>query len=311
MPGQQPEPSPSPSPGLVGSRSPFPVSSIPLVADPLGLHQGTGTHERSLSVVIPASVTTSGQLQFSTSNATITALLFQLATPSAPNWFAVAVPPGVTDFTRVHVFFHPIPQQGGYLDSDYPHKGEAGYVSVGTSWSNLFYLIERLGYQSAASVQPMVVVMPFLTTAATDTGIFAPNWSAILSDILTDSRSAVGVPGATPVDVTEMVVSSHSVGIVYSASFRLLAPGLSPVLKDVWDFDGHASSSAALSDTLVSTATYRAVKYDQGGGTASFHVPASRWAGLPTPTGFPPYPNTTDVHHLIRDFMAVHAATLL
>jgi hypothetical protein len=72
-----------------------------------------------------------------------------------------------------------------------------------------------------------------------------------------------------------------------------------------------ASSSAALSGALVSTATYRAVKYDQGDGTASFHVPGSRWAGLPTPTSFPPYTNTTDVHHMIRDFMAVHAATLL
>jgi hypothetical protein len=236
-------------------------------------------------------------------------MLFQLATPEAPNWFGVAVPQGVADFSRVHVFFHPIPYQGGYRDVDYPHKGENGYVNVGKPWSALFYLVERLGYQSAASVQPVVVVMPFVTTAATDTGIFAPNWSTILSDILTDARTAVGVPGTTPVDVTELVVSSHSVGIVYSAAFRLNAPGLSGVLNEVWDFDGHTSSASALSDALVSTATYQAVKYDQGGGTGSFHVPGSRWAAFPSPTAFPPYTNKTDVHHLIRDFMAVHAAT--
>jgi hypothetical protein len=302
---------PGPAPGLVGSRSPFPVSATSLAADPSGLHQGTGTHQRSLSVVVPGSVAPAGQLHFSTANATVTALLFQLATSSSPNWFAVAVPPGVTDFGHVHVFFHPIPAQGGYLDSDYPHKAETGYVNAGRPWSNLFYLIERLGYQSAASAQPMVVVMPFLTSAATNTGIFAPNWSAVLSDILTDSRSAVGVPAATPVDVSRMVVSSHSVGIVYSAAFRQLAPGLSAVLTDVWDFDGHASSSAALSDALVSTAKYRAIKYDQGGGTASFHVPGPRWTGLPVPSVFPPYINESDVHHMIRDFMAIHAATLL
>jgi hypothetical protein len=261
--------------------------------------------------VLPGSVKPPGQLQFSTTNATITALLFQLATSDPPNWFGVAVPQGVTDFSRAEVFFHPIPHQGGYLDVDYPHKGENGYVNVGKPWSTLFYLVERLGYQSAASPQPMVVVMPFLTSAATDTGIFAPNWSDILSDILTDSRTAVGVPGATPVDVTELVVSSHSVGIVYSAAFRLKAPSLLTVLEAVWDFDGHASSSAALSDALVSTATYQATKYDQGGGTNSFHVPRSRWANFPAPTDFPPYANNTDVHHLIRDFMAVHAASLM
>jgi hypothetical protein len=261
--------------------------------------------------VLPGSVPPPGQLQFSAANATITALLFQLATPLAPNWFGVAVPQGVTDFSRVEVFFHPIPQQGGYFDVDYSHKGESGYHNVGHPWSTLFYLVERLGYQSAASVKPMVMVMPFLTSTATDTGVFAPNWSAILSDILTDSRTAVGVPGATPVDVAELVVSSHSVGIVYSAAFRLFAPGLSTGLKAVWDFDGHDSSGAAYSDSLVNTATYQAVKYDQGGGTASFQVPGSRWAGFPAPTGFPPYANNTDVHHMIRDFMAVHAATLL
>ena len=260
-------------------------------------------------MLLPASVA-AGALQFSTQNAGITSLLFQLNTSSAPNWFGVAVPQGIVDFSRVHVFFHPIPQQAGYQDADYAHKADSGYVNVGVPWSRLFHLIEKMGYQSAASVRPTVVVMPFLTTAATDTGIFAPNWNTILSDILTDARTAVGQPGTTPVDVAELVVSSHSVGIVYSDRFRIKAPGLSTVLDAVWDFDGHASSSAALSDALASTAKCMAVKYDQGGGNASFHVPGPRWAALPTPTAFPPYANKTDVHHMIRDFMAVHAATL-
>jgi len=306
-PGSPPAP---PAAGLTGSRSPFPITSIPLAANSAGLHQGTGTHQKTLTVVDPASVAPAGQLQFTTANPTITTLLFELATASAPNWFAVAVPAGLTDFSRAHVFFHPIPAQGGYLDSEYSHKNDPSYVYSGTPWTNLFYLIERLGYQSAASVRPTVVVIPFLTSAATNTGIFAPNWSAILSDILTDARTAVGVPGTTPVDVAEMIVSSHSVGIVYAAAFRSAAPGLTAVLKDVWDFDGLASSSPGLSNGLVTTGTYRAVKYDQGGGVASFAVPGGRWGALPVPVAFPPYPNHSDVHHLIRDFMAVHAATL-
>ena len=39
-----------------------------------------------------------------------------------PNWFGVAVPDGLTDFTRPNIFFHPTPGQAGYNDNDYPTK---------------------------------------------------------------------------------------------------------------------------------------------------------------------------------------------
>jgi hypothetical protein len=158
-----------------------------------------------------------------------------------------------------------------------------------------------------------VLIMPFLPSATTDTGIFAPNWADIVSDILTDARIAMGVPGPDPVNARQIAVSSHSVGIVYSDSFRKRAAGLKGVMTSVWDLDGHVSSAHGLSDALHSTADYRAIKYDQVNSTdpASFHVPGARWANLPAHTDYPPFTGHGDVHHLIRDFLFLHAATLV
>jgi hypothetical protein len=78
----------------------------------------------------------------------------------------------------------------------------------------------------------------------------------------------------------------------------------------VWDFDGFPKSD---SNALVSTADYTAVKYDQAFEPASIHLPLSRWADYPSPppnAGDPPKPtNSNNVHHDIRDFMFLHAAT--
>ena len=72
--------------------------------------------------------------------------------------------------------------------------------------------MELLGYEVDGAIkqlgapQDQIVIMPFLTSGATDTGIFAPNWLGIVTDILTDlSRSkrkdhvatALGVVGLT------------------------------------------------------------------------------------------------------------------
>lgn len=309
-----PPPAPGVDLGPPGSRSPFPVSMIALPPDPHGEHEGTGAHQRTLWTVVPSTVAAPGRLQFVQVTAGITSMLFQLATPDPPNWFGVAVPAGTTDFSRANIFMHPIPLQGGYWDVDYPFKGDPTYTPQGKKpWSMLFYLIERLGYQLAASPRPEVLIMPFFPSATTDTGLFAPHWADIVSDILTDARIAMGVPGPDPVDASQIAVSSHSVGIVYSDSFRKRASGLKGVMTSVWDLDGHVSSASALSDGLHSTADYRAIKYDQQAisDPASFHVPGPRWADLPAHTDYPPFTGHGDVHHLIRDFMFLHASTLI
>ena len=316
-PGRVPMPSPSPAGPPAQTPpvetppphiSPYAVAATTL--DPVpGWHSGTGVHAWPRLIVDPSSVPPPGNLRFLTAGVRVTTMLFQISDAVVPNWFGVAIPTGTVDFTKPNLFFHPIPAQAGYRDSDYPTK--TGY------WPKLFYYMERLGSQVDAAVslygapRNQVVIMPFLTSAATDAGILPDSWFGIITDILSDVRFAVAGVGGSPVPISELVVSSYSVGLVYSDSFRRRASGLGPYLKQVWDFDGYPKT---LSTALVPPADYAITKYDQGSEPASIHVPLGRWADYPSPPpnpGDPPPPaNGSDVHHLIRDFLFLHAATL-
>jgi hypothetical protein len=275
----------------------YTVTSIPLAAIP-GVHSGTGTHQNSNWLVVPSSVPGRGKLQFNGAWVQVTTMLFQLNANVVPNWIGVAIPNGIQDFTKAHIFFHPMPAQAGYKDSDYPTK--AGM------WPQLFYYMERLGYQLDGAARNQIIIMPFLTNAATDTGIFAANWTDICTDILTTVRSALGADDGSTLQISQIAVSSYSVGIVYSANFRAHAPNLN-LMTEVWDFDGLFSSTPSLSQALVTTTQYTAIKYDQNpaSGAASYHVPLARWSDYVAPPA-----TSLDVHALIRDFMFLHAASI-
>ena len=278
--------------------SKYTLASIPLAAIP-GIHGGTGSFQNPNWLVLPSSVPGSGNLQFVGKWVQVTTMLFEISDNVVPNWFGVAIPSGIQDFSKAHVFFHPMPAQAGYLDSDYATK--AGI------WPQLFYYMERLGYQMDGAARSQIIIMPFLKNAATDTGIFLNNWFDIVTDILTAVRAALGADDGSTLALSQIVVSSFSVGIVYSSNFRIGAPNLSTFLTEVWDFDGLFSSSSNLSRSLVSTAQYQAIKYDQdpSSGSANFHVPRPRWADyVDAPT------TSTQTHSLIRDFMFLHAATV-
>jgi len=278
--------------------STYPVTSIPL-APIAGLHGGTGTFATTSWVVEPASVPGSGLLDFTGKDVSVRTFLFEIAANVVPNWFGVAVPTGLTGFGNVHVFFHPTPAQAGYHDADYAAK--AG------RWPDLFYYMERLGNQLSGAERDQLLVMPFLTNAATDAGILPGHWEEILSDIATAVRDAVAGPDPTPVAVDKVVVSSFSAGIIYSDSFRRRAPGLVPVLAEVWDLDGNASSFHSISVALRATAGCPVTRYDQSGGgdPQTFHVPQPRWASFVQPPQ-----NFDDVHAMIRDFMFLHGAAV-
>jgi hypothetical protein len=287
----------------------------PIHLDPIaGYHGGTGSVSRRQLVVDPSSVPGNGPLQFLQADVHVTTMLYAINQNVVPNWFGVAIPDKVTDFSLPNVFFHPIPGQDGYVDADYFSKsGPSG----GPAWPDLFYYMELLGYQADAAITKFgaaanqIVIMPFLTSAATNAGIFAANWQGILTDILTDVRHAMGGGGAGPVSISQVVVSSFSVGYVYSENFRAVAPGLQPLLAQVWDFDGYPKAD---SSKLLSTAQVTAIKYDQGAEPGCIHVPLSRWADYPkiAPDSVDPSPpqNGSDVHGDIRNFLFLHAATL-
>jgi hypothetical protein len=275
----------------------YTVSSIPL-APVSNLHKGTGPHQDSIWVVVPSSVPdTSQRLRFVGQWVSITALLYELNTPECPNWFAVAVPTGIQDFTRAHIFFHPIPRQAGYDDNDYATK--AG------KWPELFYYMERLGYQMDGAQRSQIIIMPFLKTSAQDTGIFAANWLDIVTDILTDVRTKMGADDGSNLSLSQVVVSSFSIGIVYSTSFRAGAPGLDAYLGETWDFDARYAQPPGPADSAAIKGP--AIKYDQRPdlGLPAFHVPLRRWLD------FVDAPATSDdVHSLIRDYMFLHAASI-
>jgi hypothetical protein len=283
----------------------FTVSPIDLPAIP-GVHGGTGRQQSTNWVVVPDSVPPPGLLQFTGANADITTMLFQIADKVVPNWFGVAIPTGIQDFTRAHIFFHPLPGQARdaqghqfYPDSEYFNKG--------AKWPELFYYMERMGNQMDEAGRSQIVIMPFLTEAAQNTGIFAPNWSDIVTDILTQVRSAMGMDDGSQLQISQIVVSSFSIGILYSSWFRQKAAGLKGVMAEVWDFDGRFSSSPGLSTSLVDTADYHVIKYDQvfSSDHLSFHVPQPRWTNYVSP------PQTSfDVHGYIRDFMFYPAASI-
>lgn len=279
----------------------LPISAISLGPVP-GYHSGTGLHQAARLMVDPSTVPGSAPLQFAAHQTSVTTMLFALNEQVVPNWFGVAVPPGVTDFSKAHIFFHPIPGQAGYLDSDYPTKSG--------KWPQLFYYMERLGYQvdrarQLGATPNQIVIMPFLTSAATDTGIFPNRWKNIVIDVLTSVRILTGAGGSSLIAISEVTVSSFSVGFVYSESFRQTATGIQPLMSQVWDFDGYPKAqSSALTGPNV-------IKYDLASEPGSIHLPSPRWANLsstPQPPNQDDSAVTEDLHHWVLKYMYLPAA---
>lgn len=280
------------------------VTQIGLAAD--ANQTGTGTHFATNWVVDPATVPGTGLLGFHGLDVEVTTMLFAIDAKVVPNWFGVAVPFGISDFSRPNLFFHPTPGQAHYDDSQYWSPNN-GYLTKDGKWPSLFYYMDRLGYQLDGARRNQVLVMPFLTETAKDTGLLPTDWQDILTQILVLVRKAFNPSDTSPLNIAQLVVSSFSAGILYSYNFRATATGLDGVLAEVWDLDGEYSSYRSRSEALHSTATVQAIKYDQlvSSDPSAYHVPGGRWANYVQPPS-----GGGDVHGLIRDFMFLHAATL-
>ncbi len=276
----------------------FVVNKIDLPAIP-NVHGGTGKHRSTNWVVDPASVPGSGDLAFTGLDCEVDTLLFSIADNVVPNWFGVAVPRGISDFTRPHLFFHPTPGQAGYVDGDYPTKFG--------KWPELFYYMERLGYQLDGARRNQVLIMPFMTEARKDAGVLVTDWQDIFTQILTQVRAIYDPSDSSPLSINQLVVSSFSAGMIYSDSFRRHGAGVDSVLAEVWDFDGRFSTYHWITEALHSTAQVQVIKYDQlfSADTGAFHLPLPRWSKLVNPPA-----SNMEVHALIRDFMFLDGATV-
>lgn len=169
--------------------------------------KGTGRPTTSGKLLVDeTTVTSGGLLEFLQKDVSINLFLYELqdqegnAVPEAPNWFGVAVPDGVTDFSKPILYFHPTPgpPNNTYADTpDYGTKTATGPKSGnGRDWRELFAYVDRLGNQLDGAIQQspnpnqtvnQIVILPFMTSgSANAAGItfLKSNWLAIITDIL-------------------------------------------------------------------------------------------------------------------------------
>ena len=149
--------------------------------------QGPGPHTTSGQLLVLSTsvvsnpLNTGPALTFVQNDVTITLLLYELqdqngqVVNAVPNWFGVAVPDRVTDFSKPILYFHPTPSQNKYIDTapngatdgNYFAKSATGpWTGTGRDWRELFAYVDRLGNQLAGAIlqsanRNQVVIMPF------------------------------------------------------------------------------------------------------------------------------------------------------
>ena len=175
--------------------------------------RGTGKQQATNKHLLDrASVSGSGNFSYLHSDVSFATLLYELVDLTnnplngdqfSPNWFGVAVPNGITDFTNVVIYFHPTPEQAGYFDTDYPSKSNGGSATH-SNWKELLGYVDRLGTQLAGAVKlaaatpNQIVILPLMRNSNVDggqiagAGILPRQWYYIVNDILKD------LPGRLP-----------------------------------------------------------------------------------------------------------------
>jgi hypothetical protein len=169
--------------------------------------RGTGRQQATnKNLLDTASVSGSGAFAYLHDDVKFATLLYELVdlqnnpvdgNTFSPNWFAVAVPEGITDFTNVVIYFHPTPGQAGYFDSDYASKSNGG-IATHSNWKDLVGYVDRLGGQlggavkTAAATPNQIVILPLMRISNVDGGSSVPagvlprQWYYLVNDILKD-----------------------------------------------------------------------------------------------------------------------------
>jgi hypothetical protein len=171
--------------------------------------RGTGRQQvDNKNLIDKGSVGGNGAFSYLQDNVSFVSLLYELVDLQnknpvdgdqfSPNWFGVAVPVGIRDFTNVVIYFHPTPAQAGYVDlRDYASKSNGG-VSTHSNWKELLGYVDRLGSQLAGAVNNaqatpnQVVIVPLMRSENRDggvragAGILPRQWYYIVNDILKD-----------------------------------------------------------------------------------------------------------------------------
>jgi hypothetical protein len=161
--------------------------------------------------------------------------LFQIRKDGQVYWVGAAVPDGISDFSKVQVFFHPTVKNGKLV-----HAREGDYPTFTGGWSgSIQRYVEMQGGQLAGARQTPLLV-PFMTMASLSGSapayMFATRSMETLSAILSAVRvAATGQSGS--VAPAQIAVSSFSSGIGAMKLF-IKTFGPSGLIVETTDFDG-------------------------------------------------------------------------
>ena len=168
---------------------------------------GSGPHRTAGKLLATSPVFSNAVVNFQNTDVSVRLILYELRDqneqPAAvePNWFGVAVPDGINDYSRPIFYFHPTPGQNNYIDaptvppdgSEYHAKTAVGPKSgAGRDWRELFAYADRVGNQLAGAILQgaspnQIAIVPFMTTrCASPAGIafLKANWLQIMNNIL-------------------------------------------------------------------------------------------------------------------------------
>jgi hypothetical protein len=245
----------------------------------------------SRDVILPSSVEGKGRLQMSRATGFYRRLMLKVEKQGEFYWVGVAIPIGLTDFTKAHIFFHPAPGQAGIQDTQ--------YASFSGKWQRVFRYVDRLGVSASVTNTRMVMIVPFLKNShfnSNDLGMLSHNTADMLTAILTYCAG-----GKIPIAPSILATSSFSIGLTYMGLF-LSHSDCRHLVHETFDFDGQFTRSTFKEQSLGFAS--RSFRYDQhaaGSNPRAFHVPASRW----------PIGNNDDVHNRMTQLFRHALATSL
>ena len=276
-------------------------------------HRGDKLYTKmNWEVVEPSSVPgpPSNLLRRTSATAAVRCYYFETVDVSmVPSNFAAAVSPTINDFSNVNIFFHPNPAAAHppMLEEDYPDTG---------SWASLYRYAPYNGVQLSQAGKDQIFIMPYVPARMfKTTGSFASNWATIARDIAKLIKLDIKGVADDSLTINNVVVSSFSFGIEASDGFRNSAPGLAPLLREIWDLDGMFSSSKQISISLRNTQKPTVIQYQQSLPTLakSFFVPPQRWTGFDstfkTLMKTNPLKAHKEVHRLIGQGLFYHACS--
>ncbi len=193
----------------------------------------TKVHDVTQNVISPLSI--GNDFQEIAQKGSIREFLFEMRKDNHVYWIGVAVPQGTSNFSKTQVFFHPTVVNGGNV-----HAADGDYKTFRGGWAKSIQRYVSMQGGQLAGARQTTLLVPFMTMAAQSGSdrdyMFATRPTETLNAIMTAVRNACIQGAESPVQVSQVGVSSFSSGI---GAMRLFIKtfGSTGVIKETTDFD--------------------------------------------------------------------------